>query len=105
MIDQCSVARRIAKLSGMFGDYEIHGGKLENEGGMRFWRIQAWKSGENPPRYYYVSANELFSAVLNYFDDDDYPMRIQMKGLVTDIMPERKQSILDAIAQWESKTN
>jgi hypothetical protein len=105
MIDEWSVARKIAKASGVFGDYEIHGEKLENEGGARFWRIQAWKSGENPPRYYYVFDNELFSAVLEYFDDDEYPMRIQMNGLATDIMPEKRKSILDTIAQWESNKN
>jgi len=98
-----SEARKILVGSGVFEDYEVHGQKFENKDGEQHWRIQIWRTGENPPKNYCVSGNDVFLASLELYDEPQYPMRVGTNGPAMDIEEQEKRAIFKAIAIWEIK--
>lgn len=97
-MSEWELAREISKCSGVFGNYEVHGVELENKSGGRAWRINVWRVGQNPVRHYCVMDGVFSSVSVELFPDSDHPMRYQKNGPATDINPEEKQAVLDAIS-------
>ena len=98
-----SLAMETRKEHGVFGDYEVHGVKLESEDGESAWRIDIWRSGQNPVKHYCAMENIIFPVKLVLTNDPDYPMAWQKDKQNTEIDGEEKGAIVDALRRWGSR--
>jgi hypothetical protein len=102
MTDEVESLKRIANHEGVFGNYQMFGEEYENASGERAWHITVWPSDHGPVRHYWVQDEEFFSISIEVGFKHTHNTLIKNTGPATNIKPEEKQAILEAIAKWEA---
>lgn len=82
---------------GYFGDHHVEGEWFEDQSGERSWLMKLVSSHASGS--YWVAAEEFRSALKNI--DLSGKAHIAIDGLVTNLDPEVKQLLLNAIQEWE----
>ena len=88
--------------AGDFGDYEVKGLWYENDAEDLAWHITAASRTGNWKGSYWVAGGEFFRVKM---PSGDYSQKdsIEIMEPITDIEPEAKKAVLEAIKKWESE--
>jgi hypothetical protein len=88
--------------AGDFGDYEVRGIWYENDAEDRAWHITAALRTGNWNDGYWVAGGEFFRVDWQ-FGTYSYDSEFQILEPITDVDPEAKKAVLEAIEKWESE--
>lgn len=91
--------------SGIFDGRTINGFQYEDELGELAWHISTWPISGDPIEDYWVTGGEFYEIVGLHFAVNMLPLnRIEVGRLITGIDPVKRDTILNAIADWEKPT-
>lgn len=85
---------------GYFGDYFVQGFRYADADGEIAWHTISY-SNNSHIHHFWVANGEFLAVSIHYGYNSPDEMRIETHGSISNVNPDEKKAVLDAIAEWE----
>lgn len=99
--EQHSLTKKMDR-KGVFDGRNVQGFQYQNERMVLAWHINTWPNSGDPIEDYWVENGEFYEIVGRHFAVNMLPInRIETGRRIIEMEPAKRDSILNAIAEWE----
>jgi hypothetical protein len=88
--------------SGEFNERRVDGWQYEKEHGKLTWHIKTWLTSGSPIEEYWIEGGEFYEVLGKHYAVNMQPVNhIETGRMIVEIDPIKRETILNAIAEWE----